>query len=635
MARQTLAQKAEAKAAQAAADAAERTRERRSNLRVIRRVAPYLWPPGQPGIKARVVLSLIFLLVARLVSVGTPFLYKAAVDSLGGQTRGDGWLLAVGAIGLTVAYGMARLGSIGFNELRDAIFVRVGQGAIRKLALETFTHIHRLSMRYHITRKTGGLSRIIERGVKGVDFLLRFLLLSVGPLILELTMVTIIFAWVFDWRYAAVVAVTIALYVTFTFRITEWRVGIRRQMNEQDTDANQKAIDSLLNFETVKYFGAETREAARYDKAMEGYEAAAVKTGLSLSALNFGQGLIITTGLVIVMVMAAVGVQAGRLTVGDFVMVNAYMIQITLPLNFLGTVYREIRQALVDMGEMFDLLDQPAEVKDKPGAPDLKIKGGEIALRDLHFAYEPDRQILKGIDLTVPAGKTVAIVGPSGSGKSTIGRLLFRFYDVTGGALKIDGQDVRDVTSQSLHDAIGVVPQDTVLFNDTVLYNIAYGRPEASRDEILAAAKAARIHDFIESLPEGYETKVGERGLKLSGGEKQRVGIARTILKNPPILLLDEATSALDTQTEKDIQDSLDAMGRGRTVITIAHRLSTIADADRIVVLDAGRISEEGTHDDLLAKGGRYAAMWARQSAGLDEEDEDEDGPRVASAAGA
>jgi len=635
MARQTLAQKAEAKAAQAAADAAERTRERRSNGRVIRRVAPYLWPPGQPGIKARVVLSLIFLLVARLVSVGTPFLYKAAVDSLGGQTRGDGWLLAVGAIGLTVAYGMARLGSIGFNELRDAIFVRVGQGAIRKLALETFTHIHRLSMRYHITRKTGGLSRIIERGVKGVDFLLRFLLLSVGPLILELTMVTIIFAWVFDWRYAAVVAITIALYVTFTFRITEWRVGIRRQMNEQDTDANQKAIDSLLNFETVKYFGAEAREAARYDKAMEGYESAAVKTGLSLSALNFGQGLIITTGLVIVMVMAAIGVQEGHLTVGDFVMVNAYMIQITLPLNFLGTVYREIRQALVDMGEMFDLLDQPAEVTDKPGAPDLKIKGGEIALRDLHFAYEPDRQILKGIDLTVPAGKTVAIVGPSGSGKSTIGRLLFRFYDVTGGALKIDGQDVRDVTSQSLHDAIGVVPQDTVLFNDTVLYNIAYGRPEASRDEIIDAAKAARIHDFIESLPEGYGTKVGERGLKLSGGEKQRVGIARTILKNPPILLLDEATSALDTQTEKDIQDSLDAMGRGRTVITIAHRLSTIADADRIVVLDAGRISEEGTHDELLARGGRYAAMWARQSAGLDEEDEDEDEARVASAAGA
>jgi ATP-binding cassette subfamily B protein len=592
-----------------------------SHLRTLRRVAPYLWPKGESWVKRRVLLSLVALMVARFVSVSTPFFYKAAVDALGGEVRGDAWLLAAGAVGLTVAYGVARLSAVGFNELRDAIFVRVGQRALRKLALETFRHIHRLSMRYHITRKTGGLSRIIERGVKGVDFLLRFMLLSIGPLILELSLVTVIFALVFDWRYAVVVLVTIALYVTYTFKVTEWRVKIRRQMNEQDTDANQKAIDSLLNFETVKYFGAEAREADRYDAAMEGYERAAVKTGLSLSALNFGQSLIITTGLVIVMVMAAMGVQAGVLTVGDFVMVNAYMIQITMPLNFLGTVYREIRQALVDMGEMFDLLGQPAEIVDRPGAPDLKVTGGEVELDRVSFAYDAARPILKGVSLKVGAGQTVAIVGPSGSGKSTIGRLLFRFYDVTGGALRIDGQDVREVTQDSLHRLIGVVPQDTVLFNDTVLYNIAYGRPDASREDLIAAAKAAKIHDFIMSLPEGYETKVGERGLKLSGGEKQRVGIARTILKNPPILLLDEATSALDTQTERDIQESLKEMGQGRTVITIAHRLSTIADADCIVVLDRGEIVEEGRHEDLLARGGRYAAMWARQSA-------DEDTPR-------
>jgi ATP-binding cassette, subfamily B, heavy metal transporter len=412
-----------------------------------------------------------------------------------------------------------------------------------------------------------------------------------------------------------VVIVTITIYVIFTLRVTEWRVALRREMNDQDTDANQKAIDSLLNYETVKYFNAETLEAARYDRAMQRYESAAVKTGLSLSFLNVGQATLITTGLVIVMVMAARGVQQGVLTVGDFVMVNAYMIQITMPLNFLGTVYREIRQALVDMGEMFGLLAQPAEVLDRPGAPALAVKGGEIVLDRVSFAYEPSREILKGITLTVGAGQRVALVGPSGSGKSTIGRLLFRFYDVTGGAIRIDGQDIRDVTQTSIHAQIGVVPQDTVLFNDTVLYNIAYGRPDASQNEIEAAARAAKIHDFIASLPEGYETKVGERGLKLSGGEKQRVGIARTLLKNPPILILDEATSALDTQTERDIQDSLREMGQGRSVIMIAHRLSTIADADRIVVLEDGRILEEGTHDALLARGGRYSAMWASQSA--------------------
>ncbi|GAB4389305.1 ABCB family ABC transporter ATP-binding protein/permease [Albidovulum sp.] len=597
------------------ADGARAERGWARSLRVLRRVAPYLWPPGESWVKRRVVLSLMALAAAKVVAVLTPFLYKAAVDSLSGEGRGDAWLLAIGAVGLTVAYGMARIGAVGFNELRDLIFVRVGQRALRKLALETFTHIHRLSMRYHITRKTGGLSRIIERGVKGVEFLLRFMLLSVGPLILELSMVTVIFALAFDWRYAAVVLVTIALYVGWTFRVTEWRVKIRRRMNEQDTDANQKAVDSLLNFETVKYFGAEAREAARYDAAMRGYEAAAIQTGQSLSLLNFGQAFLITCGLVAVMAMAAMGVQSGALTVGDFVMVNAYMIQITMPLNFLGTVYREIRQALVDMGEMFDLLDQPAEITDRPGAAALKVTRGRVELCDVHFAYDPARPILKGVSLTAEAGQTVAIVGPSGSGKSTIGRLLFRFYDVTGGALRIDGQDVRDVTQDSLHAQIGVVPQDTVLFNDTIRYNIAYGRPEASEAEIVGAARAARIHDFILSLPEGYETRVGERGLKLSGGEKQRVGIARTILKNPPILLLDEATSALDTQTERDIQESLKAMGEGRTVITIAHRLSTIADADRIIVLEQGRVVEQGRHEALLAAGGRYAAMWARQSA--------------------
>mgnify|MGYP001765009408 CR=1 FL=1 len=585
----------------------------------IRRVLPYLWPKGEGWVKRRVVAALAMLTLAKIVSVSTPFFYKAAVDKLAGDAPSDAMLMGLTAVALTVAYGLARLGAVVFGELRDAIFVRVGQRALRKLALETFTHIHRLSLRYHITRKTGGLSRIIERGVKGVDFLLRFMLFSIGPLFLELAMVSVIFAVLFGWQYMAVVVLTIAVYVTFTFKVTEWRVAIRRKMNDQDNDANQKAIDSLLNFETVRYFGAAKREAARYDRAMEGYEAAAVKTGLSLSFLNAGQSFIITSGLVAVMVMAALGVQAKLLTVGDFVMVNAYMIQITMPLNFLGTVYREIRQALVDMGQMFGLLAQPAEIVDKPGASALRVTGGHVRFEDVRFAYDAERPILKGITLDVPSGQTVALVGHSGSGKSTIGRLLFRFYDVTGGRVMIDGQDIRDITQDSLHGAIGVVPQDTVLFNDTIYYNIAYGRPEASREEVEGAARAAKIHDFILSLPDGYQTTVGERGLKLSGGEKQRVGIARTLLKNPPILLLDEATSALDTQTESDIQQALREMGQGRTVITIAHRLSTIADSDRIVVLDAGRVIEEGTHDDLLARGGRYAAMWALQVAEEDE----------------
>ncbi len=592
----------------------ERPPQEASGWATIRKVGPYLWPEGEAGVKLRVVAALALLVIAKLIAVGTPLLYKAAVDALAPADAGTGWLVGVGAVGLTIAYGVARLLNVGFQQLRDAVFAVVGQRALRRLALETFTHIHRLSLRYHLTRKTGGLSRIIERGVKGVDFLLRFLLFSIGPLILELLLIAIIFVVLFDARYLATIVVTIAIYIWFTFKITEWRVKIRREMNNQDTDANQKAIDSLLNFETVKYFNAEEREARRYDGAMAKYESAALKTAYSLAFLNTGQSAIITAGLVIVMVLAAIGVEQGQLTVGDFVMVNAYMIQITMPLNFLGTVYREIRQSLVDMGEMFGLLGQPPDVVEAPDAKPLKLQGAGVRLENVRFAYDPARPILKGITLDVAPGAKVALVGASGSGKSTIGRLLFRFYDVTGGRVLIDGRDVRRVTLDSLHRAIGVVPQDTVLFNDTIFYNIAYGKDDATRDEVIAAAQAARIHDFIETLPEGYDTQVGERGLKLSGGEKQRVGIARTLLKNPAILLLDEATSALDTQTERDIQESLRAMGRGRTVITIAHRLSTVVDADRIVVLEAGEIVEEGTHEALLTLGGRYAAMWARQA---------------------
>ncbi|WP_299589433.1 ABC transporter ATP-binding protein/permease [uncultured Tateyamaria sp.] len=585
---------------------------RASGWRTIRKVAPYLWPDDKPWVKKRVILALLALILSKAVSVYTPIIYRDAVDAL----AGDGVsALALGAVGLTIAYGLARLMNVGFQQLRDAIFARVAQRALRMLALETFEHIHRLSMRYHITRKTGGLSRIIERGVKGVEFLLRFLLFSIGPLVLELILIGIVLTILFDAWYLLIVAVTIGLYVWFTFAVTEWRVKLRKVMNDQDTDANQKAIDSLLNFETVKYFGAERREAMRYDAAMEGYEAAALKTSYSLAFLNFGQSVIITGGLVGVMVLAAVGVQNGTLTVGDFVMVNAYMIQITMPLNFLGTVYREIRQALVDMGEMFDLLEQPAEVRDAPDAKPLAVTGGRIELDNVHFGYDSARPILKGVSIAAEPGQQVAIVGSTGSGKSTIGRLLFRFYDVGDGALRIDGQDVRDVTQESLHAAIGVVPQDTVLFNDTIRYNIAYGRDNATRADIEAAAKAAQIHDFIVALPDGYDTAVGERGLKLSGGEKQRVGIARTLLKNPPILLLDEATSALDTETEQDIKEALNAAGQGRTVLTIAHRLSTIAEADQIIVLEQGVIVEAGTHDTLLAAEGRYAQLWQRQQA--------------------
>ena len=589
--------------------------EKRSALRTIRRVGPYLWPQDNSAVKTRLIVSMVLLVLAKLVSAGTPFLYGYTVDSL---VLPDASLFAIGAIGLIIAYGLVRVLSNGFQQLRDVVFAPVAQRALRSLALETFQHIHNLSMRYHITRRTGGLSRIIERGVKGVEFLLRYLVFSIGPLALELVLLSVFLLWKLDLWYVLVLFGTIAVYVWFTFKVTEYRVKLRREMNEQDTDAAQKAIDSLLNFETVKYFGAEAREAKRYDAAMAGYEAAALKTSYSLAALNFGQALLITAGLTIVMVMAGLQVRAGALTVGDFVMVNAVMIQITMPLNFLGTVYREIRQALVDMGQMFDLLEQPKEITTKPGAPDLKVTGGSISLRNIAFSYEAGRQILRDVSLDIPAGQTVAIVGSSGSGKSTIGRLLFRFYDVTGGALSIDNQDVRDVTQSSLQNAIGVVPQDTVLFNDTILYNIAYGRDGASRADVEQAARDAQIHAFIQSLPEGYDTVVGERGLKLSGGEKQRVGIARTLLKNPPILLLDEATSALDSETEHEIQGALAQAGLGRTVIVIAHRLSTVAEADMIVVLENGVVVETGRHEALLAKAGRYYDLWMLQSAEQD-----------------
>jgi ABC-type transport system involved in Fe-S cluster assembly fused permease/ATPase subunit len=588
-----------------------------SNWRTVKRVTPYLWPKAseQFWVKRRVVLAMLALTLSKIIAVATPFLFKAAVDGLAkvGESN-DALMLLLGAGGLMFAYGFFRLSSVGFGELRDAIFARVGQRALRSLALETFEHIHALSLRYHISRKTGGLSRIIERGVKGVDFLLRFMLFSIIPLLIELTLVATILFIVFDVWYLAVILVTITLYIWFTFTVSEWRLKVRQEMNRQDTDANQKAIDSLLNFETVKYFNAEKVEAARYDSSMRLYETAALKTSYSLSFLNFGQAFLITSGLVTVMVMAAFGVQSGDLTVGDFVLVNAYMIQITMPLNFLGTVYREIRQALVDMSEMFDLLEQPPEVTDDENAYDLVVREGLIDFKDITFGYEKNRVILKNFNLSVGAGQNIAIVGTSGSGKSTIGRLLFRFYDTDKGALFIDGVDIKEVTQSSLHSAIGIVPQDTVLFNDTIYYNIAYGNTEASYDKVIEAARAAKIHEFISNLPDGYDTTVGERGLKLSGGEKQRVGIARTLLKNPPILLLDEATSSLDTETENSIQDSLNKMLEDRTVITIAHRLSTIVKSDLIVVLENGEIVEQGTHIELLDLKRRYSKMWKRQA---------------------
>ncbi|MEO0677038.1 MAG: ABC transporter ATP-binding protein/permease [Pseudomonadota bacterium] len=582
-------------------------------MSVVWRVLPYLWPAGAPGFRVRIVLVLLTLVAGKLLAVGMPVLIARAVDSLAGERPDPAAWLAAGALGLTLAYGGARILSIGLQEFKAVLFAPVLQRALRQLALKTFRHVHRLSLRYHITRKTGSLSRVIERGVKGVTYLMRFLLTSIGPLILELILVSLVLWAFFDARYLLVLAGAVLLFVVFTGVVTEWRVKIRREMNTQDNDANQRAVDSLLNFETVKYFGAEGFEASRYDTAMAGYERAAIRTLYSLSALNLGQAVIVNGALMIVLVMAVFEVRSGTMSVGDFVLVNSYMMQIMAPLNLLGFVYREIRQSLVDMGEMFMLLDEVPEVEDKPGARPLEVTGGRVVFDDVSFGYEAARPILKGLSLTVEPGQSVAIVGPSGAGKSTIGRLLFRFYDVSGGAVSIDAQDVRDVTGESLHAEIGVVPQDTVLFNDTIRYNIAYGRVGASEAEIEAAARAAQIHDFVLSLPEGYDTVVGERGLKLSGGEKQRVGIARTLLKNPPILLLDEATSALDTETEHEIQGALAAAGQGRTVITIAHRLSTVVDANRIVVLEDGRVVEEGAHDVLLAREGRYAALWHLQ----------------------
>jgi ATP-binding cassette subfamily B protein len=589
--------------------------ERKSGIRTILRVLPYLWPKDRFDFRVKVISALVLLVLAKAVINFAPFLYREAVNALT-ETGNSPFLL--GAVGMTVAYGSARILSRGFEQLRDVVFAAVAQRAFRNLALETFQHIHKLSLRYHISRKTGALSRVIERGVKGLEFLLRFLLFSVGPLVLELLIIAgIMFFW-FDYLYLTVIIVMIAAYIWFTFKVTEWRVKIRKIMNDQDTDANQKAIDSLLNYETVKYFSAEEREAKRYDGAIKQYEKAALTTAYSLAFLNFGQSLIITAGLIVVMVMAALGVQSGYLTVGDFVMVNAYMIQITMPLNFLGTVYREIRQGLVDMGEMFDLLEQPVEILDSENASELKITDGHILFENITFGYNKSRLIIQNVSIEINSRETIAIVGPSGSGKSTIGRLLFRFYDAQQGSIKIDGQDIRDVTQESLHRSIGVVPQDTVLFNDTIYYNIAYGLDNASRAEVEKAAKDAQIHDFILSLPDGYETTVGERGLKLSGGEKQRVGIARTLLKNPPILLLDEATSALDTETEREIREALTNASEGRSVLTIAHRLSTIADADRIIVLENGSIVEIGTHEALLSKRGRYYSLWTKQLTEVD-----------------
>ena len=584
--------------------------ERTSGIRTIVRVAPYLWPKGQSEIKYRVVFSMLALIFSKLIAVYTPLIYRDAVNALSDQGIND---LFLGAVGLTIAYGVSRIFMNGFQQLRDILFAKVAQRALRKLALKTFLHIHALSLRYHITRQTGGLSRIVERGVKGVEFLLRYILFSIGPLILELLLIAILLYVMLDIRYLGVIFGTIGIYGWFTFMVTEWRVKLRKKMNDQDTDAAQKAVDSLLNFETVKYFNAEQREASRYDMAMAGYEDAALKTAYSLAFLNFGQAILITFGLIIVMVMAAIGVQNGTLNVGDFVMVNAYMIQITMPLNFLGTIYREIRQALVDMGAMFNLLDQKKEIVDGPDAQPINVIKGDIKFSNVQFSYDKKRPILSDLNLDIVGGQKIAIVGSSGSGKSTIGRLLFRFYDVSGGFISIDGQDVRNVTQSSLHNVIGVVPQDTVLFNDSIFYNIAYGKDDATLEEVENAARSAQIHEFVKSLPDGYETTVGERGLKLSGGEKQRVGIARTVLKDPPILLLDEATSALDSETEHEVQDALERAGRGRTVISIAHRLSSISDAERIVVLEEGYIVEMGSHNELLKKRGRYYDLWHLQ----------------------
>src|SRR5215469_2022940 len=575
----------------------------------VRTLLPLLWPKGETAMRVRVVMALSCLLIAKLANLLVPMLFKLLVDALSPKVA-----VAIALpLGLLLAYGLARVMTQVFSELRDGIFARVAQRAIRKVALQTFRHLHALSLRFHLDRQTGGLSRVIERGAKGIEFLLTFLLFNVLPTLLEIALVCAILWRLYDWRYAAVTFVTIGGYIWFTFALTEWRIKYRRRMNDADQEANTKAIDSLLNYETVKYFGNEEHEAQRYDVALRRYETAAVRTRVSLSWLNIGQNFIIAAGVTLLMSMSALAVVAHKATVGDFVLVNAYLIQLYLPLNFLGTVYREIRQALIDMEAMFDLLGVDVEVADRRGAPDLAVTGGRIEFRHVAFGYDPRRPILKDLSFIVEPGKTLAIVGPSGAGKSTVSRLLFRFYDPTGGEILIDGQNIAEVTQASLRAALGVVPQDTVLFNDSLEYNIAYGRPSASEAEVREAARLARLSDLVTRLPDGFATRVGERGLKLSGGEKQRVAIARAILKNPAIMLFDEATSALDSHTEREIQASLAEVSADRTTLVIAHRLSTVIDADEILVLDEGRAVERGRHGELLARGGRYAAMWARQ----------------------
>ena len=598
---------------------ARRLSPKASQLRVARGLAPYVWPSDRPDLQATVAVSLGLMLLAKLVTVAMPFTFKWATDALvaaaGGAVPAEQsvkWLVGAPVLA-TLLYGLSRVTMSLLVQAREGMFAKVALHAVRKLALTTFEHMHRLSLRFHLERKTGGLTRVLERGRAGIENITRMTLMTFVPTIVEFALVLAVLMFEFDWRYALAVVVMISLYLWFTVRATDWRIKIRRTMNESDSEANTKAIDSLLNYETVKYFGAEEREATRYDRSMAVYQEASVKSYISLALLNAGQALIFTMALTACMVMAGLDIAAGSKTVGHFVMVNALMLQLFIPLNFMGMVYREIKQSLTDIERMMDVLAENPEVADRPDAVPLVVSAGTIRFEDVKFCYEPERLILDGLSLEVPAGKMVAIVGPSGAGKSTVSRILLRFYDVAGGRVTIDGQDIRHVTQLSLRAALGVVPQDTVLFNDTILYNIRYGRPDATDEEVHAAARLAQIDSFIRALPQGYSTMVGERGLKLSGGEKQRVAIARTILKGPPILLLDEATSALDSHTEKEIQDALDRMARTRTTLVIAHRLSTIVGADNILVLDAGRLMEQGTHKELLAKGGLYASLWNRQ----------------------
>ena len=581
----------------------------------IRNLWPYMWPADRPDLKLRVAGAMTVLVVAKIITVLVPYFYKWATDALNAGDVLPGWLPAflIAPVMLVIAYNVGRVLVVAFNNLRDAAFASVGQHAVRRLATLVFRHMHALSLRYHLARRTGGLSRVIERGTKGIESIVRFTILNGGPTIVEFAFMAAVIWYEFGFIYVAIISAMVWGYVWFSVRASDWRITIRRDMNDNDTDANSKAVDSLLNFETVKYFGNEEMEARRFDASMARYEKAATRVWTSLAWLNFGQAVILGIGMGACMVLSALAVQRGEQTLGDFVLINALLLQLSIPLNFIGFLYREIRQGFADLEAMFGLLGEEREIADRPGAEPLQVAKGSIRFDGVHFHYDAERPILKNVSFEVPAGKTVAIVGPSGAGKSTISRLLFRFYDVTGGAITIDGQDVRDVTQQSLRHAIGMVPQDTVLFNDTIAYNIRYGRIDAGEDEVRQAAEMAQIGEFIRALPEGFETQVGERGLKLSGGEKQRVAIARTLLKAPPILILDEATSALDTQTEREIQSALDMVSKNRTTLVIAHRLSTVISADEIIVLKAGEIAERGTHKALLRKKGLYAEMWNRQ----------------------